>query len=108
MAVRRELVYGPVIPAAGQGEIKNLGVFTGKMEVNETDAQGRVIGRKTVARVTLVGTDEGVFVVPGDIGSAAGIPWHEVKSILPKDIVKQMQNALRREKRQRRSLKTRG
>ena len=105
MPVKGELLYGQVVPTTGLGEINIIGKFSATMEVNETDGQGNVVGRKTVRYVTLIKNDDGVFAVPGDIETQR-IPLHELKNIVPKDTYREMQNAMRRNKRRSRNVKT--
>jgi hypothetical protein len=104
---RPELVYGQ-LPAEseGWGEIRKIADVTGNMQVNERDADGKVVGRRTVASVRVVLTPEGIVVgIPG--GEAAPIPWQDLRGVLPEETLKQITNALIREKRRRKNKKTR-
>jgi len=105
MAVRSELVYGQVPQLAGLGEIYVVGTYTAKMEVNEIDSNGNVIGRRTVQTITVVRNDDGVYAIPGDL-TTQQIPLHELRDIVPKDLYRKMENASNRGKRRRRKGKT--
>lgn len=100
MAVRSELKYDQNVPLTGQGEIVNLGTYTASFELNQTDAQGNIIGKRTVQKVTLIRTDEGLFAVPGDMETQQ-IPWHELRDILPDKALGEMQKAIKRGKSRR-------
>lgn len=105
MAVRSELVYGQVPQLAGLGEIHIVGTYTAEMEVNEIDSNGKVVGRRTVQKITVVRNDDGVYAIPGDLTTQL-LPWHELKDVVPKDLYQKMENALKRGKRRRKKTKT--
>ncbi len=101
------MVYEQLVPDSGLGVVRKLGVFTGRMEIVERGPQGEEIGRRTIQRVTLVTTDNGVFAIPGDMETSQ-IPWYEFRNVVPEDILKQMEKALNRGKDRRRKTKQSG
>ena len=103
---RPELIYGQLLPETeGWGEIRKIADVTGKMLVNERDANGKVVGKRTIASVRVVLTPEGTVVgIPG--GEGAQIPWQDLRGVLSEKTLKQITNALIREKRRRKTIKT--
>jgi hypothetical protein len=102
---RPELVYDQLQPESeGWGQVRQIAVVTGKMEVSERSADGQVIGIRSVAQVRVFLTPGGEIIgIPG--GEGAPIAWQELKDVLPEKTLRHITNALGREKRRRKSRK---